>query len=127
MKLRLSAPRSPKAGLRALERPLPPNARRSKLADRGRAASVQCFNRETVASASGLHCACGKAGDDIALSQKEDQDRGQNRQSDEREDELPRRRVLALIGHKPEGPGIARLAVEHDERQQIAVPASDKG
>ena len=34
--------------------------------------------------------------------------------------------VLALVGHEAERPGIARLAVEHDERQEIAVPAADE-
>lgn len=54
--------------------------RQPRPADHRCAAACGTFgSRIDAASRSGLHSACGQPGDDVALSQKEDQDRGQNR------------------------------------------------
>jgi hypothetical protein len=54
-----------------------------------RLAHVQRSSLERGASLSGLHSARRQARDNVALSEKENQDRGQDRQRDEREHELP--------------------------------------
>src|SRR5579871_4695059 len=77
--------------------------------------------------ASSLDCAGGEARNDIPLCQEEHDNRRQDGEGDEGEHELPLCRILALVGHEAKGPRVFRIAVEDDERQEIAVPAVDEG
>ena len=73
------------------------------------------------------HLGGGQAGDDVLLHGEEHGDGRQDGQGDEGQDQVPVGRILALVDHDAQRPGIHGVAVEQDERQQIGVPAVHEG
>ena len=58
---------------------------------------------------------------------KEHDHRRKDGQGDEGEDQLPGRKVFTSVHHDAERPGVHVLGIQEDQRQQVAVPASDEG
>jgi hypothetical protein len=57
---------------------------------------------------------------------EEHDDRRQDRQSDERQNEVPVRGIIALIDNYSEGPWIERISVQYDKREKVIIPTVDE-
>src|SRR5690606_16352282 len=76
---------------------------------------------------SGFDRAGGQACDDVLLREEEDDHGWHDRQRYEGENQLPLCPELPAINHDTERPRVLRLGVQHDQRQNVAVPAVDEG
>src|SRR5215216_5392956 len=74
-----------------------------------------------------LDRARGEARDDVLLGKNEQDDGREDRQRDEGENHRPFGRILPLIDHDAERPGIEVVGVQHHQRQKIGVPTVDEG
>lgn len=74
----------------------------------------------------GLHRTCGEPRHDVALCEQEHRDRRHDGDRHIGQNLRPVGRVQALELHQPERPREVVRIVEHHERQQVVVPASDE-